>query len=140
MSDERERDNEDAGARGRPAAEWITLGISVAVIAGILGLVTWLYVRGTEAPPTIAVEAMLDDVRDVDGDWYLPIEVRNDGDRTVASAIIEGELDTGSGQPETAQVTIDYLAGNERVRGTFVFSSDPRDGELSVGPTSYQDP
>lgn len=125
---------------GRSPAEWTTLLISIGIIAGILGLVSWLYFRGSEESPIITVEVQIQDLREDEGAWYLPIEVRNDGDTTVASAQVEGTLDTGEGEPQKASISIDFLAGGEQVMGTLVFSADPSSGELGVGPTSYQIP
>jgi uncharacterized protein (TIGR02588 family) len=124
----------------RTPAEMITLGLSVAIIIGALALVTWLYLRDDEEPPRIVVSTMLDAVREDEGIWYLPVEIRNDGARTVANARIEAELDTGELRPQVAEVTVDYLAGGERVRATLIFASDPTTGTLTARATSYSDP
>lgn len=131
---------DDGDVQGRPAAEWITLGLSIAVVALVVGLASWLYLRSDDEPPIIVVETMLDDVRQADGDWYLPIEIRNEGDRTVANAIVQGELDTGDGDPQVAEITITYLAEGERTGATFVFADSPSSGTLTIRVTSYTDP
>ena len=138
MSDR--QDNSGNGQEGRSPAEWTTLAISVATIAIFLALVTWLYFRGSEEPPIISVQVDTEAVREDSGSWYLPVEIVNDGDVTVENAQVEGTLDTGEGEPQVASITVDFLGGGERVSGTLVFSSDPREGELEVGPTSFQDP
>ncbi|HEV2128933.1 MAG TPA: hypothetical protein VGR22_09970 [Thermomicrobiales bacterium] len=142
MSDRRRESSEGQaqGKEGRSPAEWTTLAISIGIIAGFLGVVTWLYFRGSEEPPLITVEVQMESLREEDGAWYLPIEVRNDGDRTVENTQVEGTLRTGEGEPQEASITVAFLAGGERVEGTLVFSDDPRNGELEVGPTSYQIP
>lgn len=140
MSDERRFEQQSQESEGRPAAEWTTLGISVAFVAAMVALVTWFYFRGAEEVPAIVAEAQLAEVSERNGSWYLPIEILNDGDATVADAIIRGELVTGSGEPQTAEVTIDFLAGGEREQATLVFDSDPREGDLTVAPVSYENP
>jgi uncharacterized protein (TIGR02588 family) len=135
-----ENDPAEPDQERRAPAELLTLALSVAIIAVVLTLVLWLYLRGDDEPPRIVVSTLLDDVREDEGSWYLPIEVRNDGDRTVANARIEAELDVGEPNPQVAEVTVDYLAGGERVRATLIFTSDPSTGTLTARATSYSDP
>lgn len=124
----------------RSVAEWTTLGFSIAILLGIFGLITYLYVRGDERPPIIVAEARLDELRTNANLYYLPVDVMNQGDRTAEAAQIQAELDAGSGQPEMAEFTVSFLAGGEKVRGTFIFQNDPEQGELTVRAISYKEP
>jgi uncharacterized protein (TIGR02588 family) len=126
--------------KSRSIAEWTTLAISAAILVGIVGMITWLSFRGAERPPMIVVEPDLQAVRHDDSGYYVPVVIRNDGDATVEEALVQGELDTGSGEPETVQITISFLAGGEKAQGTFVFRDDPASGELTTGVLSYQEP
>lgn len=145
MSDRTQTDS-DQDRTGNPTgtartgAEWTTLAISTGILIGVVGLIIWLAIRGTDQPPAIIVEPNFQDVRAEESGYYLPITIRNDGDATVQDAIVRGELDTGSGQPEDAEVTVDFLASGEEVYATFVFRSDPSSGELTAGVTSYKVP
>ena len=124
----------------RSTAEWVTLGGSVAILLGIFGLITFLHFQGDEKAAIIDVISNVDEVR-FEGDlYYLTVEVTNRGDLTVEDVVVEAELDTGSGTPITADFTITFLAGGERVQGTFVFEEDPRQGELTLHAVSYKDP
>ena len=131
---------DNASSDTRSIAEWITLAISAAILLSIVGVLTWLSFRGVQHPPIIVVEPSLEQVRQDDSGYYLPVVIRNTGDTTVEEAIVQAELDTGSGQPETAEITIDFLDGGEQAAGTFVFREDPASGELTTGVTSYQEP
>lgn len=135
-----DENHEPSTSNGRTMAEWITLGISGAILLGIVGVLTWLSFRGAEHPPVIVVEPGMDQVREDDSGYYLPVVIRNTGDATVADAVVHAELDTGSGQPETAEITIDFLDGGETAAGAFVFREDPASGELTTGVTSYKEP
>lgn len=135
-----QHDDQDSSRRERSIAEWTTLAISAVILVALIGGITWLYFRGTERPATIVVEPQMDQLRAEDSGYYLPVLIRNTGDTTAASAVVQGELDTGSGQPETAEITIDFLDGDEEVAGTLVFRSDPTSGELTVGVASFQEP
>jgi uncharacterized protein (TIGR02588 family) len=142
MSGQKRQQSRQAGGsdEGRSMAEWITLGISAAILISIVGVLTWLSFSGAEEPPLIVVEPNLEGVREDDSGFYLPVVIRNTGDTTVADAIVQAELDTGSGQPQTAEITVDFLDGGEELAGTFVFRDDPASGELTTGVTSYKEP
>ena len=124
----------------RTTAERITLVISLAILAGIFALAGWANVRTGDAPPTIEVEARPEAVRETDSGYYLPIRITNTGGLTAQDVTVVGELDTGEEQPETAEITITFLAGGEEESAELVFTTDPNEGELSVGATSYLQP
>lgn len=129
------------GSNDPPAtAEWVTLVISAVILIGIVGAISWLSFQGRERPPIIAVEARVEDVREEESGYYLPIVIRNDGDRTVEDAVIRGELNSGDGSPEKAELRVMFLAAGEQVNGTMVFQEDPATGQLTVGVVSYRDP
>ena len=125
---------------GRSTAEWTTLGISLTIVLSILGLITYLYVSGSDEPPNIAAEAKFEELRRETSGYYLPVEVINEGDRTAEDVRVEAELDTGNGQPETAEIAVTFLAGGEHATGTFIFNQDPSEGDLTVQAISYTIP
>ena len=133
-------DTDASRSDGRSIAEWTTLGISLAILLTVVGLVTYLYVRNDDQPATITVSTSLDEIRQDGGIYYLPVDVMNEGDETAEAVQIQAELDTGSGVPETAQLSIQFLAGGEKVQGTIIFSNNPEQGELSIRPVSYNKP
>jgi uncharacterized protein (TIGR02588 family) len=121
-------------------AEWTTLAISTVILLAIVGAITWLSFNGEERPPVIAVEADLERLREEENGYYLPVTIRNDGDRTVEDVIVQGELVVSESEPETVDITISFLAGGESVEGVMVFRSDPAQGDLTTGATSYKEP
>lgn len=140
LAQDRNEQHDEADSGSRTIAEWITLGISATILLAIVVILTWLSFRGAEHPPVIVVEPNMEQIREDDSGYYLPVIIRNTGDTTVADAIVQAELETGSGQPETAEITIDFLDGGEMAAGAFVFREDPSSGELTTGVTSYKEP
>jgi uncharacterized protein (TIGR02588 family) len=126
--------------KGRSIAEWITFAISLAILISVVGTITWLSFRGEDRPPVITVEVQMDQLRQEESGYYLPVLVRNGGNDTVEDAVIQGELDTGEGQPETVDLTVTFLAGGEEINATLVFRDDPSAGELTTGVISYKEP
>lgn len=131
---------EKTNDKGRSVAEWTTFAISLTILICVVGLITWLSFRGDARPPIITVEAQIEQVRQEESGYYVPVLIRNEGDGTAEDAVIQGELDTGEGQPETVDLTITFLAGGEEVEGTLVFREDPAQGELTTGVASYKSP
>jgi uncharacterized protein (TIGR02588 family) len=122
-------------SKGRSVAEWTTLAISTAILLVIVGLIAWITLAGDTREPVITVETHPERMREDASGYYLPVTIRNEGD--VEEAIVLGELSTGEGQPEAAEITITFLAGGEEVQGTMVFRSNPSAGELTTAVTSY---
>ena len=130
----------NTASHGRSIAEWTTFGISTLILLVILAGVTWLSFRGPEHAPNITVEPSLDQVREEASGYYLPVIIRNEGDTTVANAVVHAELVSTSGQPQTAEITLDFLDGGEIAAGTFVFRDNPATGQLTTGVISYKEP
>lgn len=124
----------------RSIAEWTTLTISVAILIGILGLVSWLHFSGSDRPAVITVDPQFEQIRQEESGYYLPVIVRNVGNVTVEDVQIQAELDSGSGEPETADFLITFLVSDEEVQGTFIFQNDPSQGELTTEAGSYKLP
>jgi uncharacterized protein (TIGR02588 family) len=124
--------NGDSGEyRGRTVAEWVTLGVSAAIVLALAGLVLFQWLaQGTE-PPEIRVEPNMEQVRQVGDLYYLPIRVTNSGEKAVEVVEVETELSVEGEAPETVGFTVQFLAGRESDEFTVVLSNDPRNGELS---------
>jgi uncharacterized protein (TIGR02588 family) len=125
--------------QGRSAAEWTTLTISLAVIAALVGLITYLYLSGEGEPAVIEVRPDLASVRHVDGAYYLPVAVTNRGDRTAEDVRVTVTLTGEDGAQESAEVSFRFLAGGETGAATVVFRGDPARGTLA-SVVSYLNP
>jgi uncharacterized protein (TIGR02588 family) len=141
--DRPERDRSDATADGRDqrppsTAERVTLGIGLAVILGLIGLVVFLYVADGDAPPLIEAIPLLADVRRENGTYALRIAIANRGDRTARDVLVLVALATDGEPPETAEFTVDFLAGGETIEVTAVLSADPGSGTLDVDVAGYR--
>ena len=123
----------------RSTAEWITLGVSLSIVLGLLGLLTYLSFRGSEEPVRIEVQAQLDSVREEGGVFYLPVEITNRGDTTASGVQVELSLSDSQGNQQSSSFTVQFLPGRAAARGEAVFTIDPRQGELLIS-SSYLEP
>lgn len=133
-------DDKTAEQSGRSVAEWTTLGISLAILALAFASILWLWARDDASPTTVEVTGVTDELRHEGDAWYLPLEVVNRGDTTAEDVVVEASLDTGEGEPETAEITFSFLASGETARGTAVFTSDPGAGDLTLRAVSFKEP
>jgi len=130
------QDDEAESDEVRSIAEWVTLIVSVAVLAGMFAIVTYLYVAGDDDPVIIRTEAELNQIRVSQEAFYLPVSVFNDGDATAGDVQIQAELKIGENS-ETSAFSITTLASNDSETGIVAFSGDPSEGELTVRVVSY---
>lgn len=119
------------------AAERVTLAISILILGAVLGLASYANITTGEEPPTINVEADLENVRETENGFYVPITITNNGGLTAQDVVVIGELDLVDGEPETGEVTIAFLAGGESEQAELVFTVHPDDGEFTLIPSSY---
>ena len=124
--------------RRRTGPEWLTLAISTALVLAVVGLVVYLSVTGGVRPPTFAATPLAEEIRHEGETYYLPVTVTNEGDLTAADVVVVAELTTGADPPETAEFTIDFLAGGETAEATVAFTADPTAGDLTVGVASFR--
>lgn len=122
---------------GRTSAEWVTFGVSLAVLLVVIGLVV-VQLRSEQtdaAPEAHRVGA----VRVVGGQHLVDVTVTNEGDQTAANVQVGASL-VVDGETVEADQTIDFLAGHETEDLVFVFDDAPSDGELTVAVTGFAVP
>lgn len=121
----------------RTPAEWVTLAVSSMILAVVLGAIAIQVPGSDELPaPTARVDG---EPRQVDGRWFVPVEVGNDGDLTAENVQVSAELVVGAETFEAEQ-TVDFLSGGATQKLEFVFDEDPGAGELTVEVSGYRDP
>lgn len=135
-----DRNWQEQQRKGRTTVEWITLGISVMIIASLVGLISYLYVSGGSTPAIIEVKPQFDQIRKVQDRYYVPVEITNVGGETAEEVTVQISLESANGQTESAEVTIDFLAGQDRANATVAFGEDPSQGEVTVDVVSYLEP
>ncbi len=124
----------------RHPAENVTLGISIALLALLVGLIAWLEVSSSSEPPHLRVTPDFDAVEQAEGDWYLPVTVENTGDEAADSVRVDLVRPVEGEQPEVAELAYTFLAGDEQVSGTAVFDERPTEDTIEIDVHSTTDP
>lgn len=123
--------------KGRSVAEWVTFAGSCVILLIVISLIVVQMREPLTSPSPVAV--VTGDVRAVDGQHHVTVEVTNGGDLTAANVQVSAELEIG-GSTTSADQTIDFLAGGEHVEIFFVFDDDPAAGDLTVSVAGYATP
>ncbi|PSB48247.1 TIGR02588 family protein [filamentous cyanobacterium Phorm 6] len=120
----------------RSLAEWVTFAIACSILATLVGLVVYSWLTKKQEPPIISVTRN-EAIREEKGQFYVPFAVANTGGETAESVQIIGELRVKGEVVESGDLQIDFLSSGETEEGAFIFSRDPRQGELIVRSSSY---
>jgi uncharacterized protein (TIGR02588 family) len=123
----------------RSPAEWTTFSIALLILAAVVGLVIYKWLTQKNQPPVLSVSAS-SEIREAPGQFYVPFSITNTGGETVESVQVIAELSINGEVEESGEQQMDFLASGEKEEGAFVFSRDPREGELSVRVASYKLP
>ena len=140
MSNEKplqDEDREPQPSRGpRRLAEWLSFGISLALVLALVGHLLWRLREPVDDAVPTQVSLQLDRVSEQQGRFVLPIEVKNLGARTVRELQLRVEFEEG-GQRRNLDVLIDYV-GQSAAQLVFIyFSQDPRGLSVRAEPVSY---
>ena len=125
-----QRQREQGQHSASETASRVSLAISLLVLSVVVGLVVYTYVAGGDQPSTITVEPHYDELRLANGQYYLPLTIDNVGGETAEALLVQLTHTPPSGEPHTAEFTIDFLAGGENTEAVATFNSDPREGTL----------
>jgi len=125
------------GAR-TPLLEWVAAGAGFLFLICLLAAIGHDAITGSsQQPPSIAV--LPGEIIATPSSYVVPFKASNGSGGTAAAVQIEGKLEVGS-MIETSQATIDYIAGQSTGEGSLIFTSDPRQGRLTLRVTGYQKP
>jgi len=118
-------------------AEWTTFSIALFIMAVIVGLVIYKWLTQKNQPPVLSISRS-SEIRQAPGQFYVPFSVKNTGGETAESVQVIAELRIDGKVEEDGEQQIDFLSSGEKEEGAFVFSRDPRKGELVVRVASYK--
>ena len=112
----------------RGAPERVTFAVALVVLLVVVALIV-AEIPGSKDPasPRVSVGSVV--VRD--GHFEVPVAVDNVGEETAENVQVNATLTVGDTE-QTADQTIDFLAGGETEEVVFLFTDDPDEGELEV--------
>ncbi|HEX6927803.1 MAG TPA: TIGR02588 family protein [Gammaproteobacteria bacterium] len=124
-----------AAERRPPLWERIVAGVSVLLVAGLLGHLFHEVATVDPSPPDIVVKIV--EIRDNGDDWVVVFDAWNYGGETAAGVSITGELSRWGLVTESAEVTLDFIPAESSRRGGLYFRQDPGGKDLALRATGY---
>ena len=118
--------------------EWAVFGVSLALVAGVLGFLVYDALKMGEAAPDLEVRLGAAVARAEE--FVVPVAVTNRGDQTAEGVQIEVTLEGGGGEPERGEFGIAFLPRRATREGWVVFRTDPRGARLTPRVLGYEKP
>lgn len=126
---------------GRSAAEWTTLGVSVVVVAALIGAALYEeFGRSEPAGQRLSVELEVAEAERRGDAYYVPYTVRNEGRAPAESVVVAFEVARGGEVLEESTADIGFLSSRGRAEGELVTALDPAAHELTARIASLQRP
>lgn len=123
----------------RSEAEWVTFIVSSLILLVLVSLVIFDWAVNQDRPPAFQIE-VTQSARITDGQYYVPFAITNTGGRIARTVQVIAELHIEGEPDETGEQQIDFLSGQERKRGSFIFTHNPQSGKLVLRVASYRLP
>ncbi len=135
-----QKTNKDTWGQRRPqktAAEWTVFGVAATLILAVGAILVADWALSPSNPPIFHTQVKA--VRLLEGNYHVPVIVENIGNQAAREVHVTAELKTDA-EAAKAEETIDFLASDEETTVTFIFTSDPRQGDLSISVIAFREP
>jgi uncharacterized protein (TIGR02588 family) len=107
--------------------EWAVGALGALLVIATVAFLGYQAAADSGTAPDIVVR--VDSVsRTTEGAWRVEFTARNLGGTTAAQVQVHGELRASGAEPETGEVTLDYIPGRGERRAGLLFRGDPRRG------------
>ena len=126
-------DNDREARTGRNRAEWVTLAISIVILAAFIGAALYEQFVNTEpAGAILRVELQLDQTERRGDRFYVPFAVRNTGGDPASDVTVLFEVRQGEEVIEESDTVIPFLPSDGQETGEAVLMSDPAEYVVSA--------
>jgi len=126
-------DNGSGSRQGRNAAEWVTLTVSIVVLATFIGAALYEQFALTEPSGVILrVELQLDQAVRRGDRFYVPFEVTNTGGDPASDVAVRFEVRRTEEVIEESDMVVPFLPSDGVEAGEAVLMSDPAQFEVTA--------
>ncbi|MGV3532650.1 MAG: hypothetical protein ACO1QR_09805 [Chthoniobacteraceae bacterium] len=122
----------------RKLAEWVSLITSALLILGVAAVLIHSALQPNEPVVEVTATAEMAKVQAKGERFVLPVRLENKGDRTVHDLTVEVSFQPNDAEPQTAEMTIDYLGEHSENVVYFYFEEDPKGLQIKTRPASYR--
>jgi len=135
------RDNDRDVKQGRNGAEWVTLAVSIAILAVFVGAALYeQFVNAEPAGAILRVELSLDQTEQRGDRFYVPFDVTNSGGDPASDVAVLFEVRQGEEVIEESDTMIPFLPSDGQETGEAVLMSDPAEYEVTAEVGNFLEP
>ena len=140
MAEEKSEDKEanQEEQTGTSVWEWIIAAVGFTLVLGAVGTTFYRATTEDKTPPQLEVK--VDSIEQSGTGHLVKFTVVNTGNQTAAAVAVEGELKNGAETAETSGATLTYSPANSKRRGGLFFTKNPRQFEMQIRVTGYEEP
>ena len=131
-------DKKDERIQDAPLWMWGIALLGLVLVLGSIVFMLYEAVTGDTSPPDVVVR--VESIEDAGSGFLVMFRTINEGGSTAAGLTIEGTLMNGTENVETSNTTIEYLPSHSERKGGLFFTLDPRQYELELRATGYEEP
>lgn len=136
-----DRDKTDKGPDGRSAAEWVTLGVSIVIVALLIGAAIYEHYAQDEPPGVrVAVTLDLEAAEERDGLTYIPWTAGNTGRDPAEAVVLRFEIRAGEETVQESTTEIAFLPNGGTAEGELVTDLDLATHTVIAHVASLQTP
>jgi uncharacterized protein (TIGR02588 family) len=128
--------SDDQRSEDTSAAEYVVGALGGLLVLLLIAFLAYQAVAVRESGPDLTVEVTA--VEEVGAGYQVHLTVTNDGGTTAETVHLGGSLTRDGEQVGGASASVAYVPPESRRDAVLVFSTDPRDGELTVGVEGYR--
>jgi uncharacterized protein (TIGR02588 family) len=121
-----------------PLWMWGIGSLGFVLVIGSIVFMLYEAGRGDNSPPDVIVR--MESIEPTRTGFLVMFRAVNQGGSTAAGLTIQGELRSGTESIETSSTTIEYLPSHSERAGGLFFTLDPRQYELQLRATGYEEP
>lgn len=118
--------------------EWVVAVIGLVLVLFSISFIAYEGITSKDAPPDLLVKVT--SVKSLSSGYLVEFLVKNEGERTAATVVIEGKLSDGDKEIETKTTTIDYIASKSEHTGGLFFTENPEQSNLEIKAVGYENP
>ncbi len=131
----------DASRRGRNPAEWVTLAVSLLILAAFVGAAFYEHFQLEEQSGAVLQVEVHRDQAERRGDrFYLPFDATNTGADPASNVALHFEVLNGGEVIEESDAVIPFLPSDAVESGEVVLMSDPAQYEVTAQVGNYLTP
>ncbi len=121
-----------------PVWEWIIAAVGFTLVLGAVGTTFYRATTEDKTPPQLEVK--VDSIEQSGVGHLVKFTLKNTGNQTAAAVAVEGELKNGTETAETSSAALAYSPANSKRRGGLFFTKNPRQFDLQIRVTGYEEP